>query len=406
MSSPRGGKSAIILSGGGAYGAYEIGVMRALFEGRCASSRFEPLDPDILTGTSAGAFNAALLLSAGESDVLASLSYVQDVYLNEVGSSSTSCGNGVLRFRGLPSEVFDEGCYSPNPLRPLIEFAEDATFITGDLIKRASRFMRSRIVDLEQRTLELVNLEAYTSADRFVELVNRRVIPANIRNSGKTLQVLATNWITGDVRVFQTEDFTDEIGCLAVLASTAIPGIFPSVDIEDQPYVDGGLVMNTPLRPPVEAGADTLHVINVDPSTRALPLSRLRSTATTVYRMMVIAFAAMLDHDIEIAGRINAGIDILQMGARGEIPKDPATSALQLILGSLPLHMQTGLPYRKLTVHRYHPKADPGGTLRWLSFGRDHLAQLIEAGYQDAIEHDCDESGCILADPSERVRYG
>jgi len=406
MSSARGGKNAMILSGGGAYGAYEVGVMRALFEGRCASTQFEVFDPDIVTGTSAGAFNAALLLSAGQADSVSAVQYVEDVYLNEVADSMTSCGNGVLRFRGLPIEFFDDGCYRPNPLRPLIDLAQDAAFIAGDLMRRASHFVRSRNVDFEQRTLELINLESYTSADKFVELVYRRIIPANIRSSGKTVQVLATNWITGDLRVFQTEDFTDEVGRLAVLASSAIPGVFPSVEIENQPYVDGGLVMNTALRPPVEAGADVLHVINVDPVTRALPLSRLRSTATTVYRMMVITLSAMLDRDIEIAGRINAGIDILQMGAQGMIPADPSASALQLIIGSLPLHMQTGLPYRKLTVHRYHPKGDPGGALRWLSFGRDHLAQLMEAGYQEAIAHDCDENACVLADPSEKVTYG
>jgi predicted acylesterase/phospholipase RssA len=191
---------------------------------------------------------------------------------------------------------------------------------------------------------------------------------------------------------------TDDIGRLAVLASAAIPAVFPTVEIQNQPYADGGLVMNTALQPPVEAGADVLHVIYVDPSPQSLPLSRVRSTASTVYRMMVIALAAMLDRDIEIAGRINQGIHLLEQSERGDIPEDPDLRALGLIIGSLPLHLKTGLPYRKLTIHRYHPTGDPGGALHWLSFGRDQLLALMERGYNDAVRHDCAENQCILPD--------
>ena len=404
MNEDTGGKHALILSGGGAYGAYEVGVMRALFEGKCASTKFQPLDPDIVAGTSAGAFNAALLLSAGLSDAPAAIQYVQDVYLNDVASGPRNCGNGVLRFRGIPLDVFDGNCYVPNLLQPFVEFGQDAMFLANQIMRRVASLFQSE-VDFEQRALELIDLEDYTSVQKYVELVYRRIIPENIRNSGRELQIMATNWKTGELRVFHTEEMDEETGRLAVLASSSIPGVFPSVDIDGQPYADGGLVMNTALRPPVEAGADKLHVIYVDPEARALPLPRLRNTASTVYRMMVIALSAMLDRDIEIAGRINAGIDILQAGARGEIPADPAVRSLQLIIGSLPLHIETGLPYRKLTVHRYHPRGDPGGAFRWLSFGHDHLAELIEHGYNDALQHDCDENQCVLASPSEGVNH-
>lgn len=403
MSGDTGGKRALILSGGGAYGAYEVGVMHALFEGSCATTGFHPFDPEIIAGTSAGAFNASLLLSAP--DWTTSVQYLQDVYLNDVASGGRNCGNGVLRFRGTPFYFFDRNCYQPNPLQPFIELYQDFSYLASDFFQRF-RALFDTGTGLEQRALELVDLEDYTSAQRYIDLVQRRVIPENIRNSGRTLLIMSTNWKTGELRVFHNEEMDDEVGRLAVLASSSIPGVFPSVDIQGVPYCDGALVMNTALRPPVEAGADKLHVVYVDPEARALPLPRLRNTASTVYRMMVITLSAMLDRDIEIAGRINAGIDILQMGARGEIPSDPALQALQLIIGSLPLHIETGLPYRKLTVHRYHPRGDPGGAFRWLSFGHDHLAALIEEGYNDAIQHDCERNGCVLADPSEGVTYG
>ena len=51
-------KHAIILSGGGGYGAYEVGVLKALLTGKSPTTGFEPLVPDIMTGTSVGAYNA------------------------------------------------------------------------------------------------------------------------------------------------------------------------------------------------------------------------------------------------------------------------------------------------------------------------------------------------------------
>ena len=53
---------AITLSGGGAYGAYEVGVLKALMGGHASVTGGEPLDPRIFTGTSAGAYLAAVLL--------------------------------------------------------------------------------------------------------------------------------------------------------------------------------------------------------------------------------------------------------------------------------------------------------------------------------------------------------
>lgn len=389
------GKTAIILSGGGAYGAYEIGVMRALFNGMSSATKYHPFDPDILTGTSAGAFNAGLVLSAGASNLREAVEYAADVYLNDIGSSNKTCGNGVLRLRGLPIYFFDEGCHQPDPVRPFAEFAEDIAVLAETTIRHVTRFIDSN-AGTEQRIVELLDMETLMDTRRFRRVVENRIFPDRIHASGKILQILATNWITGELRVFGIEDMTTEIGHLAILASAAIPAIFPTTEVQNQPYVDGGLVMNTALRPPVEAGAEELHVINVDPAPRALPLSRVRSTATTVYRMMVIALAAMLDRDIEIAGRINRGITLMEQGARHEIPEDPDMKALSLMIGSLPLHVSTGQPYRKLTIHRYHPSGDPGGALHWLSFGRDHLEALIERGMQDAKNHDCAESGCVL----------
>ena len=52
-------EAALVLSGGGAYGAFEVGIMKALFAGRSPATRYRPLEAKIFTGTSVGAFHVA-----------------------------------------------------------------------------------------------------------------------------------------------------------------------------------------------------------------------------------------------------------------------------------------------------------------------------------------------------------
>jgi predicted acylesterase/phospholipase RssA len=54
-------KAGLVLSGGGAFGAYEVGAIKALYSGHSRATAGAPLDPDIFVGTSVGNFNAAVL---------------------------------------------------------------------------------------------------------------------------------------------------------------------------------------------------------------------------------------------------------------------------------------------------------------------------------------------------------
>src|SRR5262249_52435832 len=69
---PEDAQHAIVLSGNGAYAAYEIGIMKALIHGMCSSTHHRPIQPEIYTGTSVGALIAAMMVAgADESDVAA-----------------------------------------------------------------------------------------------------------------------------------------------------------------------------------------------------------------------------------------------------------------------------------------------------------------------------------------------
>jgi NTE family protein len=364
-------KSALVLSGGGAYAAYEIGVMKALFSGQCAVTNNEPLRLQIISGTSAGAFNAALLLSL-EGDGTAAVTQMEHIWIGRIAEGPETCGSNVFRFRGNPFEFFDPGCVRQNLFLPLAYAAGDASYFAQDWFRRSTNFLVSS-VELEQRALELVDLGSLISTTPFDLLVEETIQPQPIRDSKITLRIAVTNWRTGQIRVFGNKDMSAEDAAPIVRASSSIPGVFPSVEIEGEPYVDGGVVMNTPLKPAIDAGADILHAIYMDPNVQSIALPKIRNTVSTAYRLMIIGFGSTMNRDIEIAERINRTV------LAGETHRTAGTPA-----------------YRKLTIHRYHPREDLGGVFRWLSFGRDHLIKLINLGAEDAIAHNCAANRCVL----------
>lgn len=87
-------------------------------------------------------------------------------------------------------------------------------------------------------------------------LVERQLDFARLGDSPIALHVVATNLLTGLDRRFSTGDAVD-----AILASAAIPAIFPPITIDGIPYIDGGVVNNTPISHAVELGASDVWVL-------------------------------------------------------------------------------------------------------------------------------------------------
>ena len=71
------------------------------------------------------------------------------------------------------------------------------------------------------------------------------------------LGIVATDLETGAERIFTSGSLLE-----ALLASAAMPGVYPPVEIEGRLYTDGGVANNVPIAPAVEMGATTLYVLN------------------------------------------------------------------------------------------------------------------------------------------------
>lgn len=378
----------IVLSSGGADGAYAVGVLKALLSGQSPVTSYRPLDPVAFVGTSIGALNASFLVSHLDQGPPAAAEGLVRLWLEELAENPRQPRNGAFRFRANPLSLLDPRRLAIDPLRSVTEFAQDSAVLSREWLARLRDFATSD-APLEQRAAGLLNFSSFVSSEPLLEIIQRNIDFARIQTSKVALSIIATDWHRGLLETFTNQDLTVEDGPQLVRASTAIPGFFPPVRLGDRIWVDGAVLGYTKLSPAIRAGATVVHLIYVDPDLRAIPDDALDSTLDTMYRMFVTGWAARVNQGLDATARINREIDALEKFARqARLSPQNRDSLFQAVLG--PVNV-------KVTVHRYHPRDDAFGLLGLLNLDRGRLEGLIERGFQDAVEHDCTQSECILA---------
>ena len=362
---------AVVLSGGGAYGAYELGVLTALFENRTLNQ------VEIVAGTSVGAFNAAVLCMHGGGGE--ALQRLKTIWLDRLAHTPPAIGNGVLRIRG-------------NPLsNTLADLARDSAFLARAAVQRTAAFLGST-AGLAARTLEFVDLSAFVSVEPLRRTIEREVSCERIRNSPVKIRVITTDWERGSYRVFDNQDLCPD----AILASTAIPSIFPPVRFENSTWVDGGVTMNTPLNPAVQAGADTIHVVSLDASLHNIAAAELDNSIEAVMRTLSIAVATAIREDMASADWINRGLAALRRAKAGADLSRDEVKDFTRVAAQLEERARGELGLKPLTIHHYHPSESLGGPLGLLDLSRSALEKVITRGYRDTLAHDCKESDCVI----------
>ena len=384
---------ALILSGGGAQAAYEVGVVKALLTGKSSSTNYTPLEIDVISGTSAGSVNACLLLSKLDEGHSAAISYLEDAWLNDIADGPNKCNSGAFRIRANPLNFIDLGCYSNRLAGPFVQFTEDGIFLAKTVLAKAISLI-SGSGGFNQRALELVDISMFIASDPLRNMLRKRVIFNKLRTSRQILNIATTNWTKGEIRVFENADMTDDKGVSVIMASSAIPGIYPWVDVDGELYCDGGVIMNTPLKPAIDAGASKLHVIYMNPDASRIPLPSAPNTLNDVSRALVIGFGATVNKDIQTAEGVNDAIDFLK---DGRALKDVARPDIGNVLLAAARELRTRkseVSHRTIEVHRYHP--DSALEVGLLTFDRAGLELLIQRGYRDGVEHDCVKNQCLL----------
>jgi predicted acylesterase/phospholipase RssA len=382
-----------------------VGVLKALCTGATWMTDHRPLVPGVVTGTSIGSFNAAFLVSHWERHGPNAALRLEKVWTQRLATATPDCGNGIYRFLADPLSLLDPCCYVDNPIGPPLRFAWDSVGLAWDGLERTVKFLTQRGESIWERGLELVNLSGLVSRHPWVDVLHEEIDYAAIRRSPLQLRIAVINWSTGELRIFANHEMTDQLGPRILLASSAVPGFFATVTMGAQPFADGGVLLNTPLKPAIDAGADVIHMVYMDPAISRIPLPEESNTFDTLFRMQQIQWASGINDDVGDAEAINDGLALLaRLGGGGG---DLSTGELKVFIRvarRIYDRMARGTPYRPLTIYRYHPRDVLGGSLGFFNMRRRFIEETLYRGYQDAVHHSCDESGDVLPDVRDRAR--
>ncbi|HLV22621.1 MAG TPA: patatin-like phospholipase family protein [Polyangiaceae bacterium] len=275
---------AIILSGGGARGAYEAGVLWYLFD-ELARLRKAPPRVHILCGTSVGAINSAYL-AAHLADPMLGVRRLAELWsqmrLEQV------LGFGVRQALSLPRVLLGGGSGSG-----LFDVSPMSALVQREIPWRAiSRTMRNGYLD----ALSVSTTEVSTGRTViFMQTSRGTSLPS--RAPPRTL-----------IRA-------DRIGPLHALASAAIPLLFPPVRIGNQLYADGALRQNTPIAPALRLGATHVLVVGTSRLVRGVTIpSGPPQAPSATFFLGKIMNALLLDHLDNDIGMVNLLNDLLASG--------------------------------------------------------------------------------------------
>jgi NTE family protein len=361
---------AIVLSGGGARAAYQVGLLR------CLARHLPALRFDIVTGVSAGAINAAFLaahpgnlVSAAEelSEIWSRLE-VDEVFRVDPWSLGHRAARAALRLVSGGARVGPgvRGMVDTAPLDRLIE----------------------RVLPTEGR--EVAGIARNLAAGRLRALA----LTTLDYSTGQTI-----TWIEGcDIEDWERPN-RRSVSCRItvdhVMASAALPLFFPAVKIGRHWHGDGGIRLAAPLSPAVHLGAGRILAISTRyPRTHAEAersvIAGYPPPAQILGALLNAVFLDVIDQDVVRLERFNRLLERLPEEERGGLrPIDCLVLRPSEDLGRLAAGYEPRLPktFRFLTRGLGTRETESPDFLSLILFQADYLTRLIEIGEADAERH-------------------
>lgn len=207
----------LVFSGGGGKGAYQIGAWKAIEE--------LGLNITAVSGTSVGALNAALFATGTPAE--------GEAIWKSIDKSK------ILTKRSSFERIADIGKMTGKVL--------EETDTYGMMFGLLGGFLQ----------------EGFFSREGLVSLLRENDIARRVRESGTDCFATCYEITSEECRTFKLNDLAPSEIVKVLLASSAIPGIFPPVDLRDGIYFDGGIRDNTPVAPLYEAGYRKILVVHL-----------------------------------------------------------------------------------------------------------------------------------------------
>lgn len=360
----------LILPGGGARNAYQAGVLKAL--GEMLPGNSENPFP-VISGTSSGALNAAIL-----------------------ASNATQFSEGISRMIGIwenfhCGKIFHVDSWTA--LKSGLRWT--SSFATAGLGRSAPRAL---LDNTPQREF----IESHIRLARIQHAIDTGALRALAITSSSYSSGLSFNYYQGveDLRPWQRtrrQGLAEEITIDHLMASSAIPLVFPAVWLNDEYHGDGSMRESAPLSPAIHLGADRLLIIGVrNPALDPKPSAGEKVPYPTIGQitgyMLDTLFMDRLDSDIERMNRVNHVIG--ETRSKNVEHEDTTLRPIEFLMISpskdvreiserhikdFPRSVRLLLRSLGALSHESRP------LLSYLLFESAFCQELIELGYQDGL---------------------
>lgn len=266
---------ALVLQGGGALGAYQLGAIKYFYK------TYSNFQPGVITGVSIGAVNGAVLLGG------------------KLGPTKSL------------EKLWDTVKIPTNP------------FLPQSWQAKASKMGNMNMYCINPQFLSMpIIADSVYHLTPFYKLLEELIDFEKLNNSPTKLIIQAVNVETGELKEFSNRD-KEGLNLKKIIASISIPPNFPSVEIDGAHYWDGGLYANMPLSPAInylESLADPRKESELIIISLFRKNSQLPTTISEVgERIKEIMFQSKMDLDHKFFEKMNDYIDLMQEIDR-EIP--------------------------------------------------------------------------------------